>query len=538
MNKTIKRFIILFILLNIIIFPVSALENYNLGFFSSNTFNHDTDKDGMLDSEEEIFGTDPYDANDNFDTLIANNEVAKGCFDLSPIFNGILKESEKDRLIQQLELYSVQEIKSLAGHDTQKIQSLFDSAGINVNETEYNGTGLASSVADSENIYFVQNGVSGVFIITDKQGVTSAFPLMAACSGTVIGIIYGAGMGVKDDITFAYSLVKGLWHYTTHVREIASIWGGVVNFIKSITWDAIESMFREVSLNIFKRGKDVLDYFGIDDITTGEYVSYQIGFYQGYVIGYVAEQIIVVDKIFDAIHSLKIGAKLGQKVSAAAEILARVTNKFGGNVADSLRDLRIWEKAMQWGDDVIDGMATILKYGAKTQADEVFEEYGERVAKAVYKSAGENMADTIRKAKEGVFSDEAIHIQKYSSVINHMENFGPNGRIFVGDPKFIDLTLIESSKTIRKEYLNEIVGIFGLRKEIGQSDKIAILKIKNVKSKFKVDTINGVPTQKYFDSPVGMPNTGSTIGGIPERVIDSLTLIDNPNIEIIEVIVK
>jgi len=322
----------------------------------------DSDGDGMWDEEEELFGTDPDDANDNFDTLLAENEVAKGCFDLKPIFNGILKEYEKDKLIQQLELYSVQEIKSLADYDQQKIESLLASAGINTSEIEYNGTGLASAVADSAEIDFVQNGVSGVFIITDQYGITSLFPLLASCSGNVIGLLYGAGMGVKDDATFVYSLIKGLWHYATHIKEIANIWGDVVSFIKSVTWDAIESMFREVSLNIFKRGRDVLDYFGIKP-TKSEYVSYQIGFYQGYVLGYIGEQVAFLKGVGEAFKSLKVGAKLEHVTSRAAEILARITHKFGGHVADSLRSLRIWQKAVKWGDDVVDGMAHWVKKG-------------------------------------------------------------------------------------------------------------------------------------------------------------------------------
>ena len=350
----------LFILLNIIIFPVSAIENYNP--FSNNTINHDTDKDGMWDEEEELFGTDPNDADDNYESLRARNQISTSCFDITPIFNGILSESEKEKLIRQLESYSVQDINTLADYNQQKIDALLESASISAEQIEYGGEGLTTLIKNAEEIDFVQNGVSGVFIITGKYGRTSFSPLIASCTGTIIGILYGSGMGVKDDASFTYSLIKGIWHYATHIREISNVWGAVVNFVKSINWGTIDSMFRSVSLDIVKRGKDVIDFFDLKP-TSAEYASYQMGFYGGYIAGYIAEQVAFLKGIGEAFKSLKVGAKLGHTVSRATEILARITNKFGGHVADSLRGLRIWQKAVKWGDDVIDGLAFWVKKG-------------------------------------------------------------------------------------------------------------------------------------------------------------------------------
>ena len=152
------------------------------------------------------------------------------------------------------------------------------------------------------------------------------------------------------------------------------------------------------------------------------------------------------------------------------------TSKFGSSVAYSLKSLDIWGKAVHWGDDVQDGMATIVKYGTKGQVDDVVEIYGEDVAQNVYKSAGKNMEETIIKAKKGDFPDTAFHIQDYDTVMSHLDKYGYNERIFVGDPAYINMDLIESSKTMNRGQLKKIVGDLGLNKEIGDSNEIAILK--------------------------------------------------------------
>ena len=58
---------------------------------------------------------------------------------------------------------------------------------------------------------------------------------------------------------------------------------------------------------------------------------------------------------------------------------------------------------------------------------------------------------------------------------------------------------------------------------ISNGDEIMIIEIDNAKSRFIGD---GIPKIEHVDPTlkVTMPNTGSTIGGIPERVISSQDL--------------
>src|SRR3989338_8691830 len=285
-------------------------------------------------------------------------------------------------------------------------------------------------------------------------------------------------------------------------------------------------------------GDEVID-LSYPKPASADYASYQMGFYGGYIAGYVVEQLVVFGYITKALKSFAAGEKFVAVTAKATQTLTRITNKFGSSVAYSLKSLDIWGKAVHWGDDVQDGMATIVKYGTKGQVDDVVEIYGEDVAQNVYKSAGKNMEETIIKAKKGDFPDTAFHIQDYDTVMSHLDKYGYNERIFVGDPAYINMDLIESSKTMNRGQLKKIVGDLGLNKEIGDSNEIAILKIKNVKSKFKMDTLNGIPTEKYFDSPLGIPNTGASVGGLPERVINPLFDLDiNPEVQIIKVIIK
>jgi len=130
------------------------------------------------------------------------------------------------------------------------------------------------------------------------------------------------------------------------------------------------------------------------------------------------------------------------------------------------------------------------------------------------------MAKTISKLPSD-FSNKGFFIAKHQSVLNHLKNYGTDGRTFIAElnPQWIDKARLNDL-----QYVKEIEGKLGLPKgRISNGDEIMIIEIDNAKSRFIGD---GIPKIEHVDPTlkVTMPNTGSTIGGIPERVISSQDL--------------
>src|SRR3989338_6079933 len=193
------------------------------------------------------------------------------------------------------------------------------------------------------------------------------------------------------------------------------------------------------------------------------------------------------------------------------------TSKFGSSVAYSLKSLDIWGKAVHWGDDVQDGMATIVKYGTKGQVDDVVEMYGEDVAKNVYKSAGKNMDQTVKVIKSGENFDKGIVISNLDSLKSHATDFG--GEDVLGRKRILitDKSMIQMDKLDDIGYLQELEGILGLPKKQLTQGPIGYVEFDK---SFMINQHVGIPDEFHSKFELFLPNSGSTIGGYPERVID------------------
>ena len=137
-------------------------------------------------------------------------------------------------------------------------------------------------------------------------------------------------------------------------------------------------------------GDEVID-LSYPKPASADYASYQMGFYGGYIAGYVVEQLVVFGYITKALKSFAAGEKFIAVTEKATQALTRITNKFGSSVAYSLKSLDIWGKAVHWGDDVQDGMAYVIKRTTKGKPDEIFKALGEDATKRSFKVVGDNI---------------------------------------------------------------------------------------------------------------------------------------------------
>ena len=127
------------------------------------------------------------------------------------------------------------------------------------------------------------------------------------------------------------------------------------------------------------------------------------------------------------------------------------------------------------------------------------------------------MDDTIRKAAKEEFPEKGVFIAKHQTVLNNIHNYGKEGRIFVTDQSFIDI-----SKMNDISYLKQLEAKIGLGVgTISGGQEIILIKIDNIQSKFIAD---GIPTAAHSTSDLFFPGKGVTVGGIPERVIPNMDI--------------
>ncbi|MBU0535447.1 MAG: thrombospondin type 3 repeat-containing protein, partial [Nanoarchaeota archaeon] len=321
------------------------------------------DGDGVSDADEDLIGTDPYDSSEDLDDVTNSYILALACFGPAPIFSfaSLFDEKEVNNLIYSLNESSDAEIDAFVNGDINKILS---QAGISADEVVYVNTTLSESIQSSSQIYYQKyDHYSILFVEDSKTGVVSVFGLMASCEGQVLGLLWGGGNGVKDDFEMVVGIIKGLWYYANNLGEIGKIVDTVKDAIGHLgeIWGIAGDIFHDWSMEIFEQGRNVNPYD--PDTHRNDYRDFQIGFYQGFMLGYVVEQVFLLGKVGKAVESFKIGARLAETGGKALEILSRLTIKFGGSIADLVRKTKLWVIVQTWGDIIPEnGIARLAVY--------------------------------------------------------------------------------------------------------------------------------------------------------------------------------
>ncbi len=384
-------------------------------YFDCNCKNLDSDGDTLTDEEERIIGLDPYNSQSNLISGYTDMDISTSCFDFKPLFSGLFSEQEINRFIQNI------------NGSGQNYQMLFETAispralqtmyGLDSRKLVTDSRKTMAMLKESSKIQYVSSGASAVLIMTDDiSGVTSIFPIAAACAGQIIGVLAGAGFGLKDDFegvfTLGKTLLTGLWHIITRQKKISSLWDDVVNVVKAIgsILKNADKLVHDMTMGIFGKGKWVLD---IVNAKTGsdEYLSFQLGFFSGYVVGYVVEQIAlfeaILSKASQVFTKIAQGTKLGKAITNVAKALERIGSKFGGRVAESLSNLKIWNAAASWADEVQDGLAILAKNIDESWFAQKSSSYLERISKSV--SELYNSLDvSLRPALDGLLKNNGL----------------------------------------------------------------------------------------------------------------------------------
>lgn len=386
-------------------------------YFDCNCPNLDSDSDDYSDEEERIIGTDPYDASSNLKAAYINPDFSTSCWDFAPLFSGFFSEEEIMSIVNQLN--SSESSYNLLFDENLSHGDIYSKIGIDKRKLANDKRKTLAMLEDSSSVSYISKGNSVILLLTDDEtGVTSIFPIASACCGQIIGILAGAGYGLKDDFVGVFSLGKmvltGLWHIITREKKLRSIWGDVINLLKAVggLWEQREELIHDLVMNIFGKGKWILDKVGAQT-GTDEYVSFQLGFFGGYITGYIVEQIVLFEVIIaKAASTFKViakGMKISDKITDAARILQRIASEFGGRVGDILRKTKVWLLVKTWGDDIAEsGMARLAKYLDDTKLVDDFVKQVDDVKSLatkiddVARIYGDDVAETLIKSKYGV----------------------------------------------------------------------------------------------------------------------------------------
>ncbi|MBI2142439.1 hypothetical protein HYU15_03055 [Candidatus Woesearchaeota archaeon] len=298
----------------------------------------DSDGDGDSDEDEKLLGTDPNNANENYKTVFFSFEYPKNCIDADGIFDVIWEN--KDDLAQANELV----LKTI---NTTSVKS-----GLNAKITK-SSTTLRQGMDNGDVVggLFTEHGA--ILAITDyEDGTTAIVAISSTCVGNFIGFLYGAGTGVKDDIVGIGSLVKGiLYAITNDPRKTASEVSQFINSIPELFGNAGE-IFHNVITGILEKGRSVTEKTGLFKSDQKAYLNFQIGFLNGFLSGYVIEQIAAGFGASAVLKSLKAEqwlVTIGKTVKFP-ELLEAIAAKFGRDTASVLKKLTYAKSIPGWSE--------------------------------------------------------------------------------------------------------------------------------------------------------------------------------------------
>ncbi|MBI2580297.1 hypothetical protein HYV85_00635 [Candidatus Woesearchaeota archaeon] len=339
----------------------------------------DSDNDGYSDNDERLLGTDPKSANSNFGTTFASDSVdLLACIPTPASFFILWKEYKKSGSIIQshslvVNSLNVTSVMSASfGEEPYIVAQALASAGF---ETEGAEVIVNPVNVTLENVMKKAEYVDGVrmqdgilLIATDKDGQTTALiAIGAGCVGAFGGVGYGIGQGLFDDVRF---VIDSIWFIVTHLDEIKKIWSaardlvtGVVELLKS-PGETVWTLFR----NTLDKGERI-NLFTDDRVNNPDpYRHFQVGFFYGFVTGYVVEQVVLGKIIFSFLaKTFKVGQLLG-KTGKAVKLMEKLeivkgAEEFGAEIAEKLSKLKYLKEGIEnWLDSEIQGLARIMKH--------------------------------------------------------------------------------------------------------------------------------------------------------------------------------
>ncbi len=370
----------------------------------------DSDGDGNSNEDELLLGTDVNNPNDNFRTAFSPFEHPQSCMDVFGILS-ILWNNKGDMIQANEIVINALNTTSIMTANLQENPGILAQALAKSRisgKLEPSDLTLMQALESSEDIdgFFTENGA--LLVMTDYEtSSTAIIAISATCVGTFVGTLYGAGTGVKDDVVAIGDLIKGVWYFATNnpkktIPEIAE-------FIKAIPqfFGKAGELFHDMIIGILEKGRWITQKTGIFKSDKTAYLQFQIGFTNGFITGYVTEQIaamfIGAGAILKALKAGKIAEVLGKTAKLPA-LIGKITDKFGGEIASAVKKLKYAEKIVHWTDEEQDLLAELVKLG-KSKNVKNFESWLDDAGEAGARHAS-GRTGSLRKASK--LSDDQL----------------------------------------------------------------------------------------------------------------------------------
>ncbi len=432
----------------------------------------DSDGDGISDKDEQLIGSEPLNAQSNLGSLLLFSSMASWNNQLSWILVG-LDSTQREQAFESLKKLDSAQLESLAEpakqqQAAQALESVFAGA-----LPEKRQASLQSLFESADETKQFSKGAIVVFVLYDKETKTTSIATIGAnCTGFLIGLLYGAGNGLNDDATgiggiidVAAGVLNGIWFYTTHASKIVPVLSSVWEFMISLPemiWNSggvISQEFRDIIIGILKLAATINP---IKNPSTEaeklDYAAFQTGFLQGYVAGYIAEQVVLIgfaiSKIGEAVKGINIATKTYKTIDQVTATLARISKdtRFGPETANAIEQI----KHLNWIDNILrtgteaqkNGLARITK-ALKNNPNEVEKFFGGMTQQTAKEIAERWEITALRLEKipcrggcgnlSEVFEQLTTKDERLGKLFLKWENNTQNGLMKIVDSQGIDL---------------------------------------------------------------------------------------------------
>ena len=425
----------------------------------------DADGDGLSASEEEIIGSDPYNANSNLASALITHGAVNSC--LNPVAGFIPFASESDRniIVKNMGSMDYTQLSAAMSGKTILLNATVQSTNIAPNSIETKTITLKKLFGEYENTKAFAARDGTVVVIADNQSGATAITIVSPqCNGFFIGIFNGAYTGVKSDWEFlagspdmVHEGMKWAVKNWTQIILLATpppfniIFGGgkVVDFFANGTFinlfNVTGSEIRAATMETLKEGAT----WNKNQKGSDGYQAFQMGFLEGSVTGFLVEQtaiVAVTGGLIGYAKAIKLTGNAAKLVDLAYKAYSKIFGKWGGKIAELFKDSSIlkWSSAeardfavqsTKWFPKAEDAKKFWLSFGEqaeplalksksiyqKTASKIGVEEADKAFSKMFSSKYGKEGLETF---EEGPLQQLAEVYQKHDSLI--VERFGQN----------------------------------------------------------------------------------------------------------------
>jgi hypothetical protein len=328
---------------------------------------NDFDCDGFTDDIERLAGTSPNNATDN-PYATPPNALSTCASPLGWILGGI-DPAEKNQILQNLRQLNSQQLETLSDplHVSDLgTQELTANAFSGASAIDANTVPIREFFDSGDQLEYFSTDATMVFLFySDSNQTLTIYSFAPLCTGFFIGTPDGAWGGIQGDIDFGHAVLTGTWDFVTKLDQIPTLAEGVSQFVGTIPQllGSTDSLVKDAMSGIYKQAQLKNPSSPHPGNTT--YRHFQNGYLQGFITGYVAEQITVgivtSTAVAQIMEKLALGAKIAQVTNMFAKGLSAITTKVGAFTANILREAEWARPIIQAGEKAAAGLGRLTK---------------------------------------------------------------------------------------------------------------------------------------------------------------------------------